>query len=295
MTRLANLATLAAALLLATACVSKSEYERQLAQSAAIGAEKDSLLAEVVATSQFISDANEELDKVRSGQPVAARDNEMETLSPAEARMQLLQRMTELTARVKQAEERMAASRRRINALTAGNADLTRKFDSTVTAFQTLVENQKAEIVALVDQVTSLTAENTQLREANAQLASEAETLQQDKEALLAENNTVYWVAGTKSELLRRGIIEQRGGMLGIGRTAVLSRTLDADAFTAADRRVLTEVALPDPSKSYRIVSPNDVAGLDAAPTDGKFKGSLRIAAPDLFWRTSRFLVLMEL
>ncbi|MBX3175065.1 MAG: hypothetical protein KF709_11670 [Gemmatimonadaceae bacterium] len=290
-----RIATLAAVALLATACVSKSEYERQLAQSAAISAEKDSLLSEVVATSQFISDANEELDKVRSGQPVAARDNEMETLSPAEARMQLLQRMTELTARVKQAEERMAASRRRINALTAGNADLTRKFDSTVTAFQTLLDNQKAEIVALVDQVTSLTAENRQLRDANAQLASEAQTLQQDKDALLAENNTVYWVAGTKSDLLRRGIIEQRGGMLGIGRTSVLARTLDAEDFTAADRRALTEVALPDPNKSYRIVSPNDVSGLDVAPTDGKFKGSLRIASPELFWRPSRFLVLIEL
>lgn len=289
------LTALTAVALLATACVSQAEYDRQLAQATALSAEKDSLLSEVVATSQFISDANEELDKVRSGQPVAARDNEMETLSPAEARMQLLERMTELTARVKTAEERMAASRRRVNALTAGNADLSRKFDSTVTAFQTLVENQKAEIVALVDQVTALTAENSQLREANAQLASEAESLQMDKDALLEENNTVYWVAGRKDELIRRGIIEQRGGMLGIGRTSVLARTLNAEDFTAADRRSLTDVVLPNPSKSYRLVSPNDVMGLDAAPTDGKFKGSLRIASPEVFWLPSRFLVLVEL
>lgn len=286
---------LTAVALLATACVSQAEYDRQLAQAAALSAEKDSLLAEVVATSQFISDAHEELDRVRAGQPVAARDNEMETLSPAEARMQLLERMTELTARVKTAEDRMAASRRRVNALTAGNADLSRKFDSTVTAFQTLVANQKAEILALVDQVTALTAENTELREANAQLASEAESLQMDKDALLAESNTVYWVAGRKDDLIRRGIIEQRGGMLGIGRTSVLARTLDAGEFTAADRRELTDLALPDPSKAYRLVSPNDVTGLDAAPSDGKFKGSLRIASPDVFWRPSRFLVLVEL
>lgn len=286
---------LVAVALVATACVSKTEYDRQLEQAAALSAEKDSLLAEVVATSQFITEVNSEIDKVRSGQPVAARGNEMETLSPVEARQQLLTRVSELTERVKTAEERMAASRRRINALTAGNAELAKRYDSTITSFQTLVDNQKSEIVALVDQVTALTAENAQLRDANQQLFSEREALAADNTALLAENNTVYWVAGKRDELIRRGIIEQRGGMLGIGRTSVLARTLDASEFTPLDRRDVTEINLPDPSKSYRIVSPNDMSGMDETPSDGKFKGVLRIASPETFWRPSRFLVLVEL
>jgi cell division protein FtsB len=286
---------LTAVAVLATACVSKAEYDRQIEQSAALSAEKDSLLSEVVATSQFIADVNGEIDKVRTGQPVASRANEMETLSPTEARKQLLERVSELTARVKEAEDRMAASRRRIAALTAGNEGLTRKFDSTVTAFQALIDNQKAEIIALVDQVSALTSQNVQLREANVQLASEAATLAADKDALMAENNTVYWVAGRKDELLRRGIIEQRGGMLGIGRTSVLARTLDAEEFTPLDRSAMTEIALPDPGKSYRIISPNDMSGLEEMPTDGRFKGAVRIASPETFWRPSRFLVLVEL
>jgi cell division protein FtsB len=286
---------LTAVAFLATACVSKAEYDRQIEQSAALSAEKDSLLSEVVATSQFIADVNGEIDKVRTGQPVASRANEMETLSPTEARKQLLERVSELTARVKEAEDRMAASRRRIAALTAGNEGLTRKFDSTVTAFQALIDNQKAEIIALVDQVSALTSQNVQLREANVQLASEAATLAADKDALMAENNTVYWVAGRKDELLRRGIIEQRGGMLGIGRTSVLARTLDAEEFTPLDRSAMTEIALPDPGKSYRIISPNDMSGLEEMPTDGRFKGAVRIASPETFWRPSRFLVLVEL
>lgn len=287
--------TLTALAFVATACVSKSEYDRQLEQSAALSAEKDSLLSEVVATSQFIAQVNGEIDKVRTGQPIASRTNEMETLSPTEARKQLLERVGELAARVKESEERMAASRRRISALTAGNETLGKKFDSTVTAFQSLVDNQKAEIVALVDQVTSLTAQNVQLREANVQLASEAATLAADKDALLAENNTVYWVAGRREDLLRRGIIEQRGGMLGIGRTSVLARTLDADEFTPVDRRSMTEIELPDAGKSYRIISPNDMSGLEVVPSDGRFKGAVRIASPETFWRPSRFLVLVEL
>jgi hypothetical protein len=284
----------AALVLFTTACVSKKEYDSQMAQSAALSAEKDSLLSEVVATSQFISEVNAEIDKVRSGQPVASRANEMETLSPRQAREQLMVRVTELTSRVREAESRMSASRRRIASLTAGNADLTKKFDSTVAAFQTLVDNQKAEIVALLDQVSALTAQNAQLREANAALATERASLAASNEMLTSEKNTVYWVAGTKDELLRRGVIEQRGGLLGIGRTLVLARTLDAAEFTAADRTGMLEVALPDPARSYRLVSPNDVMGLDGAPTDGKFQGTIKISAPEVFWRTSRFLVLVQ-
>ena len=285
---------LGALVLFATACVSKKEYEAQLAQSAALSAEKDSLLTEVVATSQFISEVSSEIDKVRTGQPVASRTGEMETLSPTQARAQLLERVTELTARVKTAEERMAASRRRIAALTAGNADMTRKFDSTIAAFQSLVDNQKSEIVALLDQVSALTAQNAQLRDANEQLATERASLAMSNEMLTTEQNTVYWVAGRKDDLLRRGIIELRGGMLGIGRTAVLARTIDAAEFTSMDRTSSMEITLPDPAKTYRLISPNDVAGLDGAPAGGKFKGSLKIGAPEVFWRPSRFLVLIE-
>jgi phenylpyruvate tautomerase PptA (4-oxalocrotonate tautomerase family) len=286
---------LTAVALFATACVSKSEFDRQLAQAAALSAEKDSLLSEVVATSQFIGDVSAELDQVRTGAPVAARAGEMESLSPTEQRAQLLQRVTELTARMKEAEASVAASRRRIALLTAGNSALTAKYDSTIAAFQGLIEQQKGEVVALMDRVTALTAENTQLKEANVQLASEREALTADRETLVAEQNTVYWVAGSKAELLERGIIEQRGGMLGIGRTLVLSRTIDTEDFEAADRRQLGEIALPDSTKNYRIVSPNDLAGLDSTPVGGKFKGSMRISAPETFWRPSRFLVLVEL
>lgn len=286
---------LAAVFLLTAACVSKSEYEAQLAQAAALSAEKDSLLSEVVATSQFIAEVNDEINKVRSGQPVASRTGEMETLTPTEARAQLLERVSELTVRVRTAEERLAQSRRRVATLTANNTELGQRYDSTVAAFQTLVDNQKAEIVALVEQVSALTSQNTQLREANLQLVSESASLRADKEALMAEQNTVYWVAGRKDDLIRRGIIEQRGGMLGIGRTSVLARTLDAEEFITANRNELSELVLPDPTKSYRIISPNDVSGLEVTPPDGKFNGTLRIANPETFWRPSRFLVLVEL
>ena len=56
--------------LAATACVSKSEYDKQLEQVATISSEKDSLLKEVVATSQFIAEVNGERNHHQSPAPI---------------------------------------------------------------------------------------------------------------------------------------------------------------------------------------------------------------------------------
>ncbi len=282
---------------LATGCVSKSEYDRQMEQMASISSEKDSLLNEVVQTSQFIAEVNTELDRVRSGQAAVAKPGEMEAMSPTQQRQALAERVKALTDRMRESEERLAQSRRRVGQLTSNNATLQAQmssFDSTIKSFQRLIDTQKEEIVALVAQVQTLTSENTALRETNVMLESQRASLELERSALTTEQNTVYWVAGKKDELRRAGVIELRGGMLGIGRTPVPARTLDAADFTAGDRTQLTELVLPDSTKTYRIITTNDIAGLVSPPTDGRFKGRLAIASPEVFWRPSRFLVLIE-
>lgn len=282
---------------LATACVSKSEYDRQMEQVAAISAEKDSLLNEVVQTSQFIAEVSTELDKVRAGNATVAATGEMEAMSPAQQRAALTERVRGLTARLVESEERLNQSRRRVSSLSSNNTTMQKQlesYDSTLKSFQVLIDSQKAEIATLVDQVQSLTTANESLRVTNVALTAERDELTAQHSMLTAEQNTVYWVAGTKEELRRRGLIELRGGMLGIGKTAVPSRTLNASEFTAVDRTQLAELSLPNPGKTYRIISTNDVSGLDSPPVDGKFKGTLRIASPEIFWRPSRFLMLIE-
>lgn len=283
--------------LLATGCVAKSDYEAQLAQTAAISAEKDSLLNEVVATSQFIAEVNGELAKARDGQPVNAAGGELESVSPAEARQRLIDRVKALNERLAESESRLEASRKRVAQLAGNNAALAKQltaYDSTIASFRALIDNQKAELATLNEQVVALSAEVTALRGANTQLAAERTALTDEKSALTTEKNTVYWISGSKEALEKQRIIEQKGGMLGIGKTQVLARTLDASAFTAIDRTAVTEITLPNPTKSYRIISTNDLAGLSEVPKDGKFKGTIRIANPETFWRPSRFLVLIE-
>lgn len=281
---------------------SKKQLEQTVAQMQTISAEKDSLLKDVMATSQFIAEVNTELARVRSrtaGKPVPGASGEIENnMSPAEQREAIKTKVAELTSRLDEAESRLAASRNRVRDLTASNAALASQmaaYDSTIASFRTIIDNQKTEIASLTEQVNALQVENVTLRQDKATLTQEKAALTETTATLTTEKNTVYYVIGTEDELFKKGIIVKQGGLLGLGKTAVPAATLDEAGFTAADRTQLAEIAFPKPDKAYRIVSRQDVAALATAPDkSNRIKGGLRIVDAAKFWAPSKFLILME-
>lgn len=290
----------AAAVLTLSGCVSKKDYEKELAQVKLISAEKDSLLKDVMATSQFIADVNTELARVRdakAGKPIVGASGELSSASPAEQRAQMLARVKTLTDRVNDAESRLAASRQRVAALTGDTKTLTTQlaqFDSTITAFKSIIENQKAEIASLTAQVGSLQGENVVLKTDKAQLTVEKEALTTEKVALTVERNTVYYVIGTKDELRKKGIIVKRGGILGIGATDIPATTLNPADFTSIDKTTTSEITLPKADKSYRVLSRQDLSGTEAAPAKGGYKGVIKITNVEAFWAASKFLIIVQ-
>jgi hypothetical protein len=71
---------------------------------------------------------------------------------------------------------------------------------------------------------------------------------------------------------------------------------LSPDAFTPIDQREMTEIAVPDTTRRYRIVSRQSLDAAEVQAREGTtFKGNLRIAKADEFWGSSRFLILLKL
>ena len=289
----------AAATLALTACVSKSEYQKELEQVKLMSAEKDSLLKDVMATSQFIADVNTELGKVKdakAGKPVQGAAGELPNLSPADQRAQMVQRVKALTDRVNEAESRLAASRQRMAKLQGENSTLTTQlaqYDSTITAFKSIIENQKADIASLTQQLNILKGENAALKTDKAQLTTEKEALTTEKSALTVERNTVYYVIGTKDELRKKGIIVKKGGFLGIAAADIPATSLNPADFTAIDKTKVSDITLPKADKSYRILSRQDVGS--AAPGEkGKYTGAIKITNAEQFWAASKFLIIVQ-
>ena len=298
-----KIALLATAVLALGACdKSKAELEKTVVQLQAVSAEKDSLLKDVMATQQFISEVNTEIARVKSPSstaPVAAGGGDLENpTSPAEARARILTRIKELTDRLTESEARLAASRERVRKLGGDNAALQKQlaqFDSTIASFKVIVDNQKAEIASLTEQVSSLRGENTQLKAERAQLTTEKTQLTENVSQLTSERNTVYYVIGTKDELRKKGIIVKKGGVLGAGATDLPATSLDPALFTAIDKTKVAEIALPNPDKTYRILSRQDAAALEnAADKDQRVRGAIRIRDAERFWSASKFLIVVQ-
>jgi chromosome segregation ATPase len=281
---------------------SKPELDKTIVQMQQIAAEKDSLLKDVMQTSQFIADVNTQLATVKSrnaARPVKGAAGGAETsLTPAQQRDAIKDKIKELTDRLNEAESRLGASRNRVKDLTANNSALTSQlasYDSTIAAFKTIIDNQKTEIVSLNEQLAGLQTENAALRQDKAQLTTEKTQLAEVTSSLTTERNTVYYVIGTKDELLKKKIIEQAGGTLGLGKTQVPSRDLNPADFTAIDRTKVSQIAFPKPDKTYKVITRQDVTALETAPDkSGRIRGGLKITNADKFWAASKYLIILE-
>lgn len=281
---------------------SKAELDKTLAQVTAISAEKDSLLKDVMQTSQFIAEVNAEMAKVKSrtpGKPTVGKPGEMESnLTPTQQRDAIKVKIKELTDRLNESESRLGASRNRVKDLTAANAGMTAQlaaFDSTIAAFKTIMDNQKAEIASLTEQMNALQAENTSLKADKVTLTAEKTQLTEQKSALTTERNTVYYIIGNKEELVAKKVVDQVGGFIGIGKSQVPARNLMPADFTTMDMTMTKEIAFPKADKSYKIITRQDVSALETAPdAKGRIKGGLKIKDAEKFWAASKFLILLE-
>lgn len=266
------------------ACGPSEEVQQKLAELETVSAQKDSLLLTVADYGRLVSDISAELAKVE----VRGRELAVSTESPlAATRDSMIEKIRYLTERVDQSARQLRASRRRIEELTQLSDSLRTTLETTIANYESVIESQRERIAALTTQVAELETRN-------AELAAEVDTL-------TTEANTVYYVVGTKDELLQKGLVQKEGGARFLfifgkrGETLVPARDLEPSEFTAIDKREVREIPLPEPDEEYTIASRHDLSYLETPPDEkGKIHGSIRIAEPDRFWSTSKFLIIVR-
>jgi cell division protein FtsB len=265
-------------------CGPSEEVRQKLNELAVATAQRDSLLLEVADNARLMSEISAELAAVRiEGDRLVVGAE-----SPIQARRDsLLETIKYVTARVENTEGRLRQSRARIRALSALSDSLRGTLEETISNYESVIDAQRETIAQLTEQLEALHAEN-------AQLVAQVDTLE-------AETNTVFYVIGTKDELLEQGIVRKEGGARFLfifgkrGETLVPARELDHSAFTSINRREVTEIELPAAEEEYKIVSRQDVTYLETPPDEkGRVYGNLRITSPDEFWSVSKYLIIVQ-
>jgi myosin heavy subunit len=288
----------------ASACGREAEQraqaaEAKLVQMNEIAAAKDSLTREMMATTTFMTELNDELAKVKTTKGSKTNVVQGETVVPLEEyRAGMISRIKDLRTRLDQNEKRLASTSERLRKLTAGDKELRNQiaaYDTMVAGYKRIMDDQRTQIAVLTNNIDALQKKNQVLTDENTHLTSRVTEM-------TTFANTVYYVLGNKKELMEKGVVSQVGGsrVLGIGwrtgETLVPGVNLNETLFTKAEKQAVTEITLPDPTKKYRLVSPQNVNSLATKPgKDGKFTGgSIKIADPESFWAPSKYLILVE-
>jgi len=260
------------------------EVQARLDSLNTVAQQRERMVQELADQSRFLSEISAELAKMRA--PI--KQLRVSRESPLRAsRDSLIQRVRLITEKVNESDAKLKASEQRIRELTTLSDSLRTTLGETVTNYQTVIASQKETIDQLTEQINQFSADKVAL----------VDSVNQLQEKL----NTVYYVIGTKDDLLKSGIIVKEGGSRFLfvlwksGQTLQPARELDPAAFHAIDKTKVTEIPFPD-DKPYRIASRQDVRGLAAPPGEhGEIAGDrLKIADPDEFWKTSKFLILVE-
>jgi predicted nucleic acid-binding Zn-ribbon protein len=237
-----------------------------------------------------IGEIQDSLNAIAVGDSAArALTTRSRELPTAPDRAEALQRIALLNQSIQRAREKITTLETRLA-----------RSRTRMTGLEKLVANLKKNVGEREEQVAAL---NTQVEQLQTQVTGLTETVAQNqdtirvKEEVIAEKQkelgTVYYVVGTKKELENKGIITSKGGVLGLGKTTLLTARVDESAFTAMDTDVETVVRTPGVTKidKVEVLSPQRVGTYELRlGEDGRVE--LHILDPAEF-RKIKHLVIM--
>lgn len=195
--------------------------------------------------------------------------------------------------------EYLKKSKNKILSLETQLSDYKKKFND----FNLIVRSLKNAILQKQEAIDSLKKEIKQHMEKIAELRKEIsakdETIyEQDQiigtqEEMIAgissKLNTRYFIIGTKRRLKQEGIIQKKGGVLGMGTTWVLSPSLKNCKFKCIDKSHPTIIV---GAKVKQILPERDKRSYDIANIKDGTASVLVIYKPDIFWQ-SRYLAII--
>ena len=261
---------------------------QQLELSRQLAAQKDSLTSVVLDADNFISSIDSQIARVK-GLPADKRKRGQDPLqAQLAARQEMLDRVNALVERTRATANQLAESRKREQRLRGENEKFRAELESDqkmIADLNAAIERQTITIATLQSSVDSLSGET-------ARLATELHEVG-------TAHHRAYYVIGREQDLLAKGLVVREGGanllVARVGRTLQPARTLDRTQFTEIDQRHLTEIAMPDTAKRYRIVSRQSLDEADVKDRERtSFRGPLRITNTDRFWSPSRYLIIVQ-
>lgn len=243
-----------------------SKSNKELIQS---NAELQKLYEHSTATIGEIQASLESLDQDLSGQLFT--QSELPGGTPADRRERLISSIANMRNQIEADKKKIAA----LEAQLANSRTQLKGVQEIVARLRSSIEDKEKIMDELQTRMGILNETiEEERRNAQMEIAAREQSIQERDQALeQAEYNAnfVYYVVGTRKQLMDQGIIDRKGGILGIGRVTTVNKTIDTAKFTEINLLDNNQISFPATKKGYSILSNHVATTYEVEKEDDEF------------------------
>ena len=254
--------------------------------------ERDSLVNELATTFDEIEQNLTFVRDKRGNMTIAGREgakNEKEVLV---ADIKLMNEMLEESSvKIEELEKKLKASGIEIKSFRNKIAQLNKSIEEQNASIMQLTAEleQRDYKIAEMDGTIVTLKKDLALRDDTIQsksqlIAQKSQTIYERENEL----NKAYFAAGTKKQLIEKGVISTDGGFLGIAKNKSIKDDFNPGSFTQLDMRNASQ--FPINAKKAKLISEHPASSYKLVEENNKI-AYLEIENPQEFWKLSRYVI----
>ena len=246
--------------------------------------QKDNEINDMMTTLSDIEEGFREITEAQSRVTLAKQGEGTNTMQRIKENLQFIQsamqQNKELINKLKQQVRESSVKGNQLKKIIDNLTQQLETKDQQLQALREELDRKDIHIAELDEKVAALNTDVTNLQEDN---SKKEQTISSQDKAL----HTAWFVFGTKKELMEQKVLSKDGLF---SKTKILKEDFNKDYFTKIDIRIDKEIKLY--SKSAQIMTSHPSSSY-TLQRDANKQFVLRINDPEVFWSTSKYLVVL--
>lgn len=234
-----------------------------------------------------IQSSLESLDKDLSGQLFT--NKEIPGTTPEDRRSRIITSIANMRDQIEtdkkkiaDLEKQLASSRNQLK----GVQDIVNKLKASISDKEAIMDELQKRLGILNETLEE------ERRTSLAEIQKREQTISEKQQTITQQSidaNTIYYIYGTRKELMDKGIVDRKGGLLGIGKVTTVTHNIQTEKFTQMNLLDTQQISFPVTRKGYAVLS-NHVATSYKVEKAGD-SNVLTVTDPPSF-RKQKFLVI---
>jgi len=249
--------------------------------------ELKNLYEKSTATIGEIQSSLESLDQDLSGQ-LFTKD-EMPGTTPEDRRSKIVNSISNMRSQIENDKKKIATLEKQLSQSKTqlkGVQEVVNKLKASIADKEKIMDELQQRLGILNETL------ETERRTSQEEIQKREMTISEKQQQLSQQNveaNTIYYIYGTRKELMDKGIVDRKGGLLGIGKVTTVNKNLITDKFTQMNLLDSQQISFPVTKKGYSVLSNHVATTYNVQKADNNY--ILTITDPGNF-RKQKFVVI---